>query len=151
MGKMSTREGHNKAESGVSLRKKVGCLTLKKEEFFTPDLPFYIDRVIHKGSPDEISLHRHQFIELVYVREGGATHRVDGKRSRLHKGDVFILSQRMKHRFIVTPPETLEIINCLFLPMFIHPHLSSLRDIKGFIDFGYIVSSHFILREVSHI
>lgn len=29
---MPTRQGHNKAESGVSLRKKVGYLTLKKEE-----------------------------------------------------------------------------------------------------------------------
>lgn len=109
----------------------------KKKGFFTPDFPFHIIRYVHQNTR-EVPMHRHEFIELVYVWNGSATHNVGGKRSVLRKGDVFILSRRMKHQYLITPPEPLEIVNCLFLPTLINPHLSSLADMKSFIDFGYI-------------
>lgn len=110
---------------------------IKKNLLFSSEFPFYINRVIHSsGKP--MLLHRHEFIELVYVWKGSATHSVNGKRSRLHKGDVFILSQNMKHRLTTTAHESMEIINCLFLPSLIKPDFSSLRDVKGFIEFSYI-------------
>ena len=133
----SPQQGPRRIETSASGRTRKGAVVWKKSCLYAPDFPFHISRYIHANT-QETPLHRHEFIELVYVWGGNAIHHVEGRRSRLHKGDVFVLSRRRKHRYVITPPETLEIINCLFLPALINPHLSSLKEMKGFIDFGYI-------------
>ncbi len=62
--------------------------------------------------------HEHNFLELVYIISGSATHKIEGKEERLSAGDYFFIDYNTAHGYI-SKEHNLTIINCLFLPEFI--------------------------------
>ncbi|MDD9269390.1 helix-turn-helix domain-containing protein [Paenibacillus sp. GCM10023248] len=58
--------------------------------------------------------HGHDFIELVYVVQGGGRHRIQGIDYELRTGDVFIIMPGESHDFPDVKDFSLEIVNCLF-------------------------------------
>jgi AraC-like DNA-binding protein/quercetin dioxygenase-like cupin family protein len=64
------------------------------------------------------AFHKHNFLELVYIISGTATHKIEGKEETLSKGDYFVVDYNTSHGYI-SKEHNLSIINCLFLPQFI--------------------------------
>ncbi len=51
--------------------------------------------------PDYIGvLHKHKFIEVVYILSGSAMHYVEGESGRVGKGDLFIINMDTPHAFV---------------------------------------------------
>lgn len=72
-------------------------------------VPFYENRKIDLfymlGNRLDFSAHLHNHIELVYMLEGKTITHVDGKKSILKKGDIFISFPNQVHQFISDGPE----------------------------------------------
>lgn len=62
--------------------------------------------------------HKHNFLELVYIISGSATHNFMGREETLSAGDYFVVDYNTAHGYI-SKEQNLTIINCLFLPEFI--------------------------------
>lgn len=83
---------------------------------------------IHVMKQEDNLLHDHSFFELVYVTNGTAEHILNGKRSRLQKGDFFFLDYGSYHGYKKCNDFTL--INCLFLPEFINETLQGCHSMQ---------------------
>lgn len=59
--------------------------------------------------------HFHDFLEIVYIVKGTATHLVNGQRYRAHIGDLYLLDFTDKHHFVDKDDE-FTIITCAFTP-----------------------------------
>ena len=74
-------------------------------------------------SPVKDSLpHDHDFVEIMYMKSGICEHTLNGKTTRLKKGDYIIMDQSCEHSYYALSDD-FEIINCLFYPSFIDPSL----------------------------
>lgn len=62
--------------------------------------------------------HKHNFLELVYIISGSASHKIEGREKILSAGDYFVVDYNTAHEYI-SKEHNLTIINCLFLPEFI--------------------------------
>lgn len=62
----------------------------------------------------DVSMHSHDFIEVVYIASGSCVHDWQGTVVRLVPGDVFIIAPHETHAFAIEA-ETV-IYNCLFYP-----------------------------------
>lgn len=60
--------------------------------------------------------HSHNFIELLYVVKGQATHNLNGDITTISKGDYLLVDYGSKHQYIQQGDEPLQILNCLFIP-----------------------------------
>ncbi|QHW30885.1 AraC family transcriptional regulator [Paenibacillus rhizovicinus] len=65
-----------------------------------------------------VSWHKHDFVELFYVRSGKAVHRLNEKTFRAGAGDVFVIQAGDMHAFEPITPH-FEWIDCMFMPAFI--------------------------------
>lgn len=106
-----------------------------KDEF--QSTPVKITRRHHES----ISLHSHDYFELVYVRRGSAVHLADGRERKVEKGNYFFIDYGTFHRYAEGDGD-FEIINCLFLPEFLDGSLigcKSFREIAScyLIKFNY--------------
>lgn len=63
-----------------------------------------------------LSLHSHNFLELVYVLEGSAWHLTDKQKTRVQKGNFFIIDYCSRHGYEKNGLRPMKIMNCLFLP-----------------------------------
>lgn len=71
---------------------------LKREDFFRPGE--YVQIQLSNEYPDYVGvLHRHKFIEMVYIISGTATHYIEGKTSPVKRGDLFIINMDTPHAF----------------------------------------------------
>jgi len=72
---------------------------LKREDYFRPNEHVQIQ--LSNEHPDYIGvLHKHKFIEMVYILSGTATHYVEGKTSPVKRGDLFIINMDTPHAFL---------------------------------------------------
>ena len=83
-------------------------------------------------------LHGHSFIELIYVVDGVGTHCFQDIEYEIRSGDVFIINPGEVHGYYLQPDQQIEIINCLFLPQFIHESLLYELQISHSMDFFYV-------------
>ncbi len=72
------------------------------------------------------SIHSHNFLELVYIEQGSATHILDGEESTVKKGNYLIIDYGANHRY-TADNGTVTVINCLFLPSFLDKALKNCR------------------------
>ena len=87
-------------------------------KMFDADLPFAVVRSIGYES---VILHRHSFIELVYIENGSAIHRVNGVDVPVKKGDVFLVSDDVEHSIRPTCAENdFKLINIIFERSFVN-------------------------------
>jgi AraC-like DNA-binding protein/quercetin dioxygenase-like cupin family protein len=113
-------------------------LTLQASQFFDDHaFPFHIERyTIRKG--EEIPLHTHNFVELVYVVEGNAVHEMSGISYGLRSGDIFILEPNIYHSYKGSHEKETIVYNLLFKLELLHRELNVLCEIPSFLDFFYI-------------
>jgi AraC-like DNA-binding protein len=107
---------------------------LSRDRFMKEEFPFWIKRT----SQGSISEHGHDFVELVYVVHGNGTHRFEGRDYDIQAGDVFIINPGETHSYSVSPNDSIEIINCLFMPAFIPDTLLRELDICNSMDYFYV-------------
>lgn len=80
-----------------------------EQHFANHGAPLRVTQVSHT---ERVGLHDHDFIELVAVVRGSASHHTVGGRSTVRRGDVFLLLPGQWHGY--EPGEELEIWNCCF-------------------------------------
>lgn len=86
--------------------------------------------LIYVNKSDELReycnrIHRHDFIEIIYVIEGSGIHIVGEKEYKTSVGDLFIINYNIPHGFFPekkgTPSPT--VYNCVFMPEFLDTSL----------------------------
>lgn len=78
-----------------------------------------------------VPLHRHSYIEGIYIYNGSLVQNIDGERVVMHKGDLMILNQGISHSIEVTGQSDIA-INLIILPEFFQ-YLLSLADTDNYI------------------
>lgn len=74
--------------------------------------------------------HKHAFLELAYVIEGTAVHKINGGNDTVIKaGDYFIIDYNTEHEYYAKT-ENFGVINCLFLPRLIDKTLMYCKDFQ---------------------
>lgn len=101
-----------------------------KLRYFTNDESFPL--FVQFGEHDiPLFNHGHEdFYELVTVLNGSAEHVVDGERSTISKGDVFVIGNGISHGF--EEPHSLRICNIMYRPEMLFPGDSDIRQLPGF-------------------
>lgn len=101
-----------------------------KLSYFTNDESFPL--FVQFGEHDiPLFNHGHEdFYELVTVLNGSAEHVVDGERSTISKGDVFVIGNGISHGF--EEPHSLRICNIMYRPEMLFPGDSDIRQLPGF-------------------
>lgn len=109
-----------------------------KEGFLeSDDFPFAAG--LYSTLPTRMALpHYHDFIELVYVRDGHGEHLYQGRSYPLSKGDIFVITPGVEHDYRVMGEEPLEIYNVMFMPALLTPVLDSLSGVTSFLQFFYV-------------
>lgn len=91
--------------------------------------------------------HSHNYVEMMYVVQGRITHIIEGKELTLHKGDMLMLNQRVRHAIRRAAYEDIG-INFIALPEFFEIPLSMLHEKNVLAEF--IVSAFRQKDPVSH-
>ena len=82
--------------------------------------------------------HNHSFLELTFIADGEAYHKIGKDKYRVKKGDIYFLNNKIGHSFIPLKTPLLKVINFSFLP----EHIEKLISIEK-LDSGL----HFFLIE----
>ena len=101
-----------------------------KLSYFTNDESFPL--FVQFGEHDvPLFIHGHEdFYELVTVMDGNAMHIVDGERSIISKGDVFVIGNGISHGFDET--KNLRICNIMYRPEMLFSGDLDIRRLPGF-------------------
>lgn len=93
---------------------------LEKDEYFKSGESIYIHRSDNVGFNG--IMHKHNFIELIYVISGRATHHIDNQSYVVKKGNVFIVDYGVPHSLTLlhddVADEPFETYDLLFTPNF---------------------------------
>lgn len=82
----------------MNSQEKSDVTVLTKQHFFRPDENIHIQ--MSNEFPDYIGvLHKHKYIEVVYIVSGNATHLIAGKTYKVKRGDLFIVNMDTPHVF----------------------------------------------------
>ncbi|TNJ63714.1 helix-turn-helix domain-containing protein [Paenibacillus hemerocallicola] len=101
------------------------------------NFPFWIQRNRH-DERDMPLLHGHEFVELIYVAKGQATHLFQDISYEIGEGDVFIINPGEKHGYVIGEGQSIQVINCLFEPGFIPIYLLRELRLSDSLDFFYV-------------
>ncbi|MBP1991690.1 AraC family transcriptional regulator [Paenibacillus eucommiae] len=101
------------------------------------DFPFWIQKNVHDAQ-DSPGLHGHDFVEMIFVVEGFATHKYEDISYDVRAGDVFIINPGEMHGYELQAGQQMEIINCLFHPGLIQQSLLQQLDMIHSMDFFYV-------------
>ena len=103
-------------------------------------LPVYIRHYCDRDNPT--GLHRHEMIQINYVRKGQLFHQINSSTFSIVKGDVFIIPPYIPHRLIKDGDNAFEIIELEFEPEFLFGHSRdnnmSMEDYRSLFNFAYI-------------
>lgn len=109
----------------------------RSKECMTGNLPFSISKgAFSKGYKSDI--HKHEFIELVYIASGKSTHYIDSKSYDAWQGDMVFIGYDQTHSFCIT--EDTEYYNLFVKPEYVSEKLADAETI-------YDVFSFFIMGE----
>lgn len=109
---------------------------LRSSDMFAENIPFSINKYAYDHY-DELQMHTHDFIEIVYVCRGKGIHAVHNRTMPVTAGDLFIINYDTPHCFYPydrANTDGLEVFNCMFLPAFIEHlqiELPIMRGITG--------------------
>lgn len=109
---------------------------LKSKHFMKEDFPFWIHSFIHEDVVAD--MHKHDFVELVYVKNGRAQHSFEETSYDIQAGDVFIINPGESHGYKVAEGSKLEIINCLFWSSLIRDTLLHEMGISQTMDYFFV-------------
>lgn len=83
-----------------------------------------------RWSGSSVFLHRHDFHELVIVLTGSAQHTLNGSRSMIAAGDVFLVRGKTEHAY--TETQNLSYIDIYFDPQRLHLPMSGIGSLPGY-------------------
>lgn len=118
-------------------------LVLRQKDLFREGEPIRIQ--MSSEFPDYIGrLHKHKFIEVVYILSGTAVHEVEGEARKVGKGDLFIINTDTPHIFkpVDDPSDPFLSYDLLFTPEFFDASLVGERSIESLND-SYVFYSLF--------
>lgn len=98
------------------------------------NLPFFIAKLRECNR----QIHRHEFVQIVYICKGKLKHVVDKNIFEVHKGDIFVIPPFVPHYFVDEFHEKYEFIEFEFVPEFINEKFSSEEIGNSFMDFAYL-------------
>ena len=84
------------------------------------------------------AFHDHDFLELTYVLQGQANHRIEQETSVIGPGDYFIVDYGARHEYEQIGPTPFTVVNCLFLPRLIDETLAHCRRFEEMAD-NYLI------------
>ena len=111
------------------IKGKIPVMTIQR--FFSPGEHFHIQ--ISTDFPDYVGiLHRHEYIEVVYVISGTATHVIEDKTYKVKRGDLYIINVNTAHMFCDSKKnqEPLVVYDLMFTPEFFDKALTGSRTIE---------------------
>lgn len=119
--------------------------TGKEFKFADENFPFAIIRFVHDES-ELLPMHRHGFIELVFVLDGSATHHINIRNvgsyeCKISKGDVFIINPEEEHTYSFDEGERLDILNINFQSSFLDGTFIQGKNEVRVMDFVYLQPS----------
>ena len=85
------------------------------------------------------NLHKHDFLEMVYVIKGKAYHSLNGTATIIQTGDYFIIDYEAYHQYHSLEDKDFVIINTLFKPEIIDKVLIHCRSFHDLIN-------HYLIR-----
>ncbi len=88
---------------------------------------------LHEGS-EELPVHRHNFIELIYAYDGKIVTEIDGKELVQEKGDILLMNQYAEHR-VISSDERDQALVLDALPDFFEKPLEMLKKPSLITDF----------------
>ncbi len=97
-------------------------------------LPFFIIRL------DKCSqvLHRHEFVQIIYMSKGKLKHILNNNVFEVYKGDIFVIPPYVPHYFINDSEDKFELVEFEFIPEFINEKFSKDYRDNSFMDFAYL-------------
>lgn len=96
------------------------------------NLPFFIE----KRKDLTTDIHRHEFVQIIYVAKGNSEHVLNNNKFSIYKGDIFIMPPYVPHYFV--PGGDAEIYEYEFIPEFINEKFSVDYIDNSFMDFAYL-------------
>lgn len=96
--------------------------------------------IITSDDMNNVGLHSHKFIELVYIMRGSVKHfrkKADdaaGHEDILRAGDYFVIDSGVSHSYSSIDNNPFLLINCMFIPKFIDSGLSDDTSLGSIID-----------------
>ena len=99
------------------------------------NLPFWIAKMNNRCND---KIHRHEFVQVVYVSKGRLMHVINKNSFDVIKGDIFVIPPYVPHYIINAYGENFEIIEFEFIPEFINEKFSPLSKDTCFMDFAYL-------------
>lgn len=102
------------------------------QQFFKPGEHFHMQ--VSTDFPDFVGVaHRHEYIEVVYVLSGAATHIVEDKSSPARQGDLFLINVGTTHKFCPSrrTAEPFVVYDLMFTPEFFDLSLAGSRAIEA--------------------
>ena len=84
------------------------------EEFMKSNKNLHIFRCGSTSAVSDVSVHTHEFIEIVYVLSGEMVHEIDGCRYNTARGDMLFMNYGCTHAF--SSESTYTYVNILFSP-----------------------------------
>ena len=113
---------------GVSMSHAI----LKKEDYFRTDENIHIQ--LSKDFPDYIGIvHSHEYIEVMYIVSGTATHQIGNEKYRVKKGDLFIVNVGTTHAFYLdkNPDESFVAYDLMFTPEFFDSSINGYHPLEA--------------------
>ncbi|HEX2948983.1 MAG TPA: helix-turn-helix domain-containing protein [Armatimonadota bacterium] len=95
--------------------------------FPDPDFPFSI---LENPAHGSFSLHRHHFVEIVYIIAGHGTHSINDSVSTIEAGDCFVIPTDSVHGY--ADATALHLVNILFDPRLLEPFQQELNALPGY-------------------
>lgn len=97
-----------------------------------PNIHFSSERRVHIFylRQEDVELHSHNHLELVYVMRGTARHTLDDQQMRVREGDFFFIDYNAYHKYDTKADSHFEIVNVLFRPELIDASLSGCRSFR---------------------
>ena len=96
-----------------------GIQVVAKEIFFAPNENMHIQ--LSQEFPDYIGvIHKHEFVEIVYILSGSARHYVNGEYITASRGDLFIINAGTPHAFYTEEQDNKQFVayDLMFTPAF---------------------------------
>lgn len=87
---------------------------LQRERIFKPNHPIFVSRVVESFY---LSMHTHDFVEIVYCAEGTGFHHIEDEVLPVKRGDLFLLPVGVRHVFRPASADKdrlLVVYNCVF-------------------------------------
>jgi len=95
----------------------------------------------------DIDFHKHDFLEMVYVRNGQALHTLNDIETIVNKGDYYIIDYGVMHKYKMINEKTFDIINILFKPRLIDETLQNCNRFQDLINHYLIKVSYSVLEK----